>query len=156
MRVAANEAFTLFLPVNIDVKPGDPNNTINLKSKADVTVAILGSAVLGAANIDPASVTFAGTSVATRGNGSLRFSLSDVNRDGFIDLLVDFRARDLQLAATDTQAVLKGTTFAGQRIRGVDTDKRGRSDSWPMARVACLQGRAIASRTVPKWQPECR
>jgi hypothetical protein len=50
----------------------------------------------------------------------VKYSFADVNHDGLVDLLVDFRARDLQLAATDTQAVVKATTFAGQRIRGVD------------------------------------
>ena len=114
--------------VVIDIKPGDPSNTINLNSRATIQVAILSSAEFDALTVDPASLTLApptagqaGARVVTTGRGTAITSLRDVDRDGRLDLVVHFRTQDLQLAPTDTEAVLRGTTFSGQRIRGVDS-----------------------------------
>lgn len=38
-----------------------------------------------------------------------------------LDLLLQFRTQDLQLAPAATEAVLKGETFSGQLIRGSDS-----------------------------------
>ena len=119
--LSVNEAFSPFLPVTIDIKPGEANNTVNLKSNGTVLVAILSSASFGATTVDPATVTLAGASVATQGRGIPMTTVADLNRDGRLDLLLHFRTQDLQLAPTSTEAVLKGTTFSGQRIRGADS-----------------------------------
>ncbi|MBI4463638.1 MAG: hypothetical protein HY647_02940 [Acidobacteria bacterium] len=118
---AVNEAFTPFLPVSIDIKPGEAANTINLKSNGTILVAILSSSSFGATTVDPATVTLAGAPVATLGKGTPMFSFADVNRDGRLDLLLHFRTQDLQLISTSTEAVLKGKTFSGQIIRGIDS-----------------------------------
>ncbi|MGH8247948.1 MAG: hypothetical protein ACREUU_16120, partial [Gammaproteobacteria bacterium] len=109
-----------FLAVSIDIKPGDPRNTIHLRSGGAVHAAIFSSLSFSASTVDPTTVKLAGASVDTQGNGRPVASFADVNRDGLLDLVLQFRARDLQLTSADTQAVLKGTTFSGQRIRGVD------------------------------------
>ena len=116
----ANEAFSPFLPVPIDIKPGDANNTINLKSNGTILVAILSTAEFGATTVDPVTVKLAGAPVATHGRGTPMTSLADLNRDGRLDLLLHFRTQDLQLTPASTEAVLKGKTFSGQLIRGVD------------------------------------
>ncbi|OFW42315.1 MAG: hypothetical protein A3J28_14945 [Acidobacteria bacterium RIFCSPLOWO2_12_FULL_60_22] len=109
------------IPVSIDIKPGDANNTINLKSNGTILVAILSSASFGATTVDPTTVTLAGAPVATQGRGIPMTSVADLNRDGRLDLLLHFRTQDLQLTPTSKEAVLKGTTFSGQRIRGADS-----------------------------------
>lgn len=121
--LAVNEAFSPFLAVAIDIKPGDPNNVINLKSAGTVSVAILGSATFDPMTVDPATVTLAGAHVATRGGGvpMIPQGGTDANADGYLDLLLHFRTQDLQLTPTSTQAVLYGETFSGQRLRGADS-----------------------------------
>jgi hypothetical protein len=116
-----NEAFSPFLTVAIDIKPGDARNTINLKSAGTVPVTILGSATFDPLTVDPATVTLAGAPVATRGNGVPMTSIADVNHDGYLDLLLHFRTQDLQLTSASTEAVLYGETFSGQRLRGADS-----------------------------------
>ncbi|HLY62574.1 MAG TPA: kelch repeat-containing protein [Terriglobia bacterium] len=115
--LATNEAFTPFLAVAIEIKP----NTINLKSNGKIEAVILSSNTFDATSVNPETVTLAGASVETEQNGTPLFTFDDVNGDGILDLIVHFRARDLQLTNTDTQAVLKGQTFAGQLIKGVAT-----------------------------------
>jgi hypothetical protein len=119
----AKIAFDTVLPdeIAIDIKPGDAANTINLKSGGVVSAAILGSATFDPLTVDPETVTLAGARVATRGRGVPMTSARDVNRDGYPDLLLFFRARDLQLTPASTEAVLYGETFSGQRIRGADS-----------------------------------
>jgi hypothetical protein len=143
--LGANEAFDPFLRITIDIKPDDPDNTINLKSRGTVPVAILGSATFDPTTVDPATVTLAGAPVVTRPNGVPMTSIADVNGDGYLDLLLHFRTQDLQLTRTSTEAVLYGETFSGQRIRGADavrivaSDRLLRSNPWtegPRARPA--------------------
>ena len=124
--LSTNEAFTPFLMVSIDIKPGDRTNTINLKSHGVVPVAILGSATFDPMTVDPTSVTFAGAHVASRGRGVPMSNQSDVNNDGYPDLILFFRTQDLTVlqSAVGTpplqEAVLYGATYSGQRIRGSD------------------------------------
>ncbi len=118
--VGTNEAFSPFLPIAIDIRPGDPKNTINLSSAGTVPVAILGSETFDPASVDPATVTLAGAPVVRRGWGVPLTARGDFNHDGFFDLLLHFRSRELELPPTATEAVLYATTFSGERIRGAD------------------------------------
>ena len=119
--VSVNEAFSPFLAVGIDIKPGDARNTINLRSAGTVTVAILGSETFDPLTVDPATVTLAGAAVASNPRGVPMTAQGDFNHDGYLDLLLHFRTQDLQLTPTSTEAVLYGTTVTGQRIRGADS-----------------------------------
>jgi len=119
--VNVNEAFSPFLPVPIDIKPGDAANTINLKARGTVQAAILSSATFDASTVNPDTVELAGAGVSTIGRGTPWTSFRDVDRDGRLDLVVQFPIADLGLEADDDEAVLKATTFSGQRIRGVDS-----------------------------------
>jgi hypothetical protein len=93
--LSVNEAFSPFEMVKIDVKPGDANNVINLKSGGIVPVAILGSATFDPVTVEPSTVTFAGAHVATRGRGVPMTAAADVNHDGYPDLILYFRTQDL-------------------------------------------------------------
>jgi N-acetylneuraminic acid mutarotase len=116
-----NEAFAPFIRIAIDIKPGDPKNTINLTSGGDLQVAIFSSLTFSASTIDPTTARLAGAAPGTQGNGRPESSFADVNRDGLPDLLLRFGIRNLQLSSTATEAVVKATTYSGQRIRGVDS-----------------------------------
>jgi probable HAF family extracellular repeat protein len=107
--------------VSIDIKPGTYPNAINLGSNGDVPVAILSTPNFDARTVDPISVRLAGSAVRLRGNGTAMSAAQDVNGDGRPDLVVHVATQALQLSATDQQATLEGTTFAGRHILGSDT-----------------------------------
>lgn len=134
------EVFVWMRHTSIDLKPGDEKNTVNRRSSAAVAVAILSAGptastpVFDATTVNSATVTLAGAApVAPGSNGQGRGTGAagplaqtvDVNRDGRLDLLLHFRASDMQLPAPapdgTVEAVLYGETFSGQSIRGSDT-----------------------------------
>ena len=105
--------------VRIDIKPGDDINSINVRSRGRIPVAVLGEATLDVTDIDPTLLTFG----RTGGEASLAFCNkmpTDVNGDGFPDLLCHFDVEGSAFLANDTQGVLTGMTRTGVRIRGSD------------------------------------
>jgi len=104
--------------VNVDVRPGSLDNHINVGSSGLVPVALLGSADVDAASIDPASVTFAGAHARTRKDGSTIFTLVDVDGDGFTDLSLGFDSETLQLQAGDQCAPVSGNLTDGRPFKG--------------------------------------
>jgi hypothetical protein len=116
----SNLGFTIeALPVQIDVKPGDSINSLNRGSRGSIPVAILSSADFDAATVVPESIRIAGASVAVRPNGSLRYSMEDVNGDGFADLVFHVNTSDISGASTLLR--LTAETSDGGSIVGEDT-----------------------------------
>lgn len=109
------------IDVDIDIRPGESSNVINLESRGTVPVAILSSPVFDANTVDPGSVALSGAHVRFRGNGSPLAVTQDVNHDGLEDLVVYVDAAGLQLNETDTEAVLEARTSDGASIRGADS-----------------------------------
>ncbi len=100
--------------VEIDIKPGSDLNSINLRSKGVVPVAvftIVGG--LDAGTIDLGTVLFAGT-------GPVRSTLEDVDEDGDLDMLFHFKTQYLNLVEGSTKATLTGTA-GGVGIELTDT-----------------------------------
>ena len=107
--------------VQIDIKPGTDPNTVNLKSKGTVPVAILSSPSFSAATVSPLTVRLAGVPVSLRGNGSPMASLEDINGDGLLDLVLHFSIQALPPFTSDTDITLVGETFDGQLLTGSDS-----------------------------------
>src|SRR5262245_43762497 len=107
--------------VPIDIEPGDIPNSINLRSKGTIPVAILSSPTFDApGTIDFASLTFGRTGTEK----SLAFCNShgeDVNGDGLLDLVCHFNTQQTGFRSGDTQGVLQGNTLLDFPIRGVDS-----------------------------------
>jgi hypothetical protein len=82
---------TVIQPVAIDIKPGDAN-VLNLNSNGVLAVAIFSTADFDASRVIADSVVFAGAHAA-------QSSLSDVNGDGRLDMLLHFRSQETQLRA---------------------------------------------------------
>jgi hypothetical protein len=83
----------------IDIKPGDEQNNINLKSNGVVPVAALTTDQFDATTIDPATARFAGAAPA-------QWSLEDVDGDGDKDVIFHFRTQELGLSEESTEATL--------------------------------------------------
>ena len=106
-------------PVTIDIKPGSDPNSINLKSKGRIPVAILTTDTFLAFNeVDPLSVAF-GPDGATESHG--RAHIKDVDDDGDMDMVLHFNTQDTGIQCGDTEATLTGMTFGGEPITGTDT-----------------------------------
>ena len=100
--------------VTIDIKPGSYPNSINLKSKGVVPVAVLTTDDFDASTVDPSTVLFAGAS-------PLRWAWEDVDGDGDVDVLFHFKTQELNLDGDSTEATLTGETFDAVQIEGTDT-----------------------------------
>jgi hypothetical protein len=100
--------------VKIDIKPGSSPNSINLKSKGVVPVAVLTDDEFDAGTVDPKTVEFAGAK-------PVRSKLCDVDDDGDEDMLLHFKTQDLELNKDSTEATLTGKTDEGVAITGTDT-----------------------------------
>lgn len=99
--------------IDIDIKPGSDPNSINLKSKGVVPVAILTNGSFDANDVDPATVEFAGAT-------PLRWAIEDVDYDGDMDMIFHFKTRELTLDEFSTDATLTGLTFGGVAFSGTD------------------------------------
>jgi hypothetical protein len=116
----ANLCFTLeSRHVQVDVKPGDPVNAVNLKAKGTLPAAILGAADFDVTTVLPETIRLASAAVAKRPNGTLRTSIEDVNGDGFPDLVFHVNIADLSGASTVFR--LTAQTAGGGTINGEDT-----------------------------------
>ena len=104
----------LALQVAIDIKPGSYPNSINLKSRGVVPVAILTTYRFDVSSVAPETVLFAGAS-------PVRWSFKDIDGDGYIDLLFHFNTQDLLLDSESTEATLTGMTLDGVYIEGTDS-----------------------------------
>ena len=108
----------------IDIKPGSDPNSINLKSKGVVPVAILGSAIFDVTDVDVTTLVF-GPCSATPAHDLAdpvvyADHLQDVNLDGYLDLVCHFKTQELGLVKGDTDATLTGETNDGVIIYGTD------------------------------------
>jgi hypothetical protein len=123
--------FAIFEPivvrkVGIDIEPGSDPNRINLSSGGTVAVAIFSTATFDATTVDPLTVTLAGgfnikgkaTPMASRPMASFK----DVNDDNLMDLVVHV-SMEITLAVGNTEVELKGRTFDGTPVTGMDKVK---------------------------------
>lgn len=108
------EVVLIEIEVKIDIKPGSYPNSINLKSKGVVPVAVLSIDGFDATAVDPSTVFFAGAS-------PLRWTMEDVDGDGDLDMLFHFKTQELDLTKDSTDATLTGTTYDGTPVEGTDT-----------------------------------
>jgi hypothetical protein len=120
--------------VDIDVKPDDDINTVNLAANGVLPVAIYTTTDFDASTIDVSSVTFAGAFAQLS-------ALEDVDGDGDLDLVLHFRIQDMADLQSDyldaliadledgvlddnhqdVTVTLRGQTNNGTTIEGFDT-----------------------------------
>jgi len=127
--------------VSLDVKPGSCPNPVNVNSRGDLPVAILGSADLDAGTIDPASIRLAGVAplrsdyedVGTPfdpylGREDCEFDCHEMEGDGWMDLTFKFDTQEIAaaLGGADGECIVVPMTgnfwpaYGGGRIVGED------------------------------------
>jgi hypothetical protein len=99
--------------IEIDIKPGSNQNTINLKSKGVVPVAVLTTGDFDATAIDPDTAQFAGATPRY-------WSFKDVDHDGEDDIIFHFRTQELALDQNSTEATLTAELLTGEEVYGTD------------------------------------
>ena len=108
---------TVVVEVEIDIKPGGDPNSINLKSKGIIPVAVLTDEDFDATTVDVSTVAFGPDEAEPVHNGHIE----DVDGDGDDDLVLHFKTQDTGIQCGDTDATLTGETFDGQAIEGSDS-----------------------------------
>jgi len=126
--IQLDEALELSLD-RIDIKPNDPNNTINTGSNVNISVAIFsrgGDAPLDATAIDASTVTLRGTDGFTwvvpvkQTAAGFQCRVIDPNADGLPDFVCQFDIPKGTISAGEKKAVLDGATFGGQPVHASD------------------------------------
>jgi len=112
-------------PITIDIKPGSDPNSINLKSKGVIPVAILSTNIaegdaqeFDATQVDALTVEFGPNgAVESHGQGHVE----DVDGDGDSDMVFHFKTQETGIVCGDADATLVGETFGGIPFTGTDT-----------------------------------
>lgn len=114
----------MILDVSIDIKPGSWPNAINTNSKGVIPVAVLTTSTMDgdsvnfdATLVDVLSVRFGpNEATAVRGKGHIE----DVDGDGDLDMVFQFKIKDTGIQPGETEACLTGKDINGQDIKGID------------------------------------
>ena len=110
---------TLAVTVSIDIKPGSFPNSINLKSKGVIPVAILNTNDFDdPTTVDGSTVRFGPGEAAPKHDGG---HIEDVDNDGNLDWLGHFPTQDTGLSDADTEASITAQTLNGQEFTGTDS-----------------------------------
>ena len=113
--------FSESISVDTDVKPGSDPNSINMKSKGKITVAILSTPDFDATTqVDKTSLTF-GRTGDEQSLAKCTESNEDVNGDGLLDVACHFETQDTGFRDGDTEGILRGQTVDGIPIEGNDS-----------------------------------
>lgn len=83
--------------ITIDIKPGSDPNSINLRSKGVVPVALLSTA-----EFDATTILESGGVVYFAGAIAIRLNIEDVDGDGIDDVICHFRTQELDLDENST------------------------------------------------------
>jgi hypothetical protein len=108
--------------VEIDIKPDSDANTINLKSRGLIPVAILGSNSFDVLDVDVRTLAFGRTGAIGAAPAHMEGGhLEDVDNDGFTDLVSHYRTRETRIAAGDSRACVAGEMLDGTPFKDCDT-----------------------------------
>lgn len=119
------------LTVSVDIKPGSVTNPFNIRSEGLLPVAILGSPKVNVSQVDLTSIKLAGIT-------PVRSAVSNLQGDGYANLVLHFRNQDLAgvlVGVTDGEVVgleLTGVLLDGTVLKGTDSitvmAKQGKQD----------------------------
>ena len=102
----------------IDIQPGTFPNAINIGSGGVTPVAILSTATFDASQVNPALVKFGPTGTEA---SPIHNALQDVNADGRLDLVLQFRTQDTAVVCGQDFELMTIVTFSNQQYLGFDS-----------------------------------
>ena len=121
-------ATELSILADLDIKPGSDPNSINLKSRGVLPVALLSTDDFDALDVDVETILFGDPLLLDDGGtgvSPLRSAEKDVNGDGLTDLTLKFSMRDLvdngALGGMSMEAILTGLTTGGMMFEASDS-----------------------------------
>jgi len=110
--------------MTIDIKPGDPKNIVRVSSGRVIPVAILGSSDLNVTEINPRTIRLNGVDVMLVGKSDKSLCRqTDVNDDGYEDLVCDVRTTGFKVGEGEFTIILKASTYNGESLTGEDRIK---------------------------------
>jgi hypothetical protein len=114
-----------YFPVNIDIRPGNQQNQVNVKSESVLPVALLSApGFIAPEEVDAHSLTFGWTgqeaSLKRGPNAQPHCHNRDVNADGLKDLVCQFLVSKTDLSCSAQNAYLRGKTNSGFIFQGAD------------------------------------
>ncbi len=116
----AQAPYSEFIPIEIDIKPGSDPNSINIKSKGRIPVAVLSTSSFDAASVDTDTVRFGRTGSEAQ---AVHSALEDIDADGDLDLILHFKIPETGIQCNEQVAYLTGRTLIGTEIEGSDSVK---------------------------------
>ena len=116
-RLGGVAIFDYVVRVSIDIKPGSAVNSINPRSNGRIAVAILTTDAFDALTVDTSTVHFGATG---REAAPVHAAREDADRDGRMDLILQFDTERTGIQCGATSASLTGKSFGGQFIKGTD------------------------------------
>jgi len=103
------------ISADIDICQGTGSNPFKPTSRRVVRVAILTTSGFDATQVNASTVRFGATGTEA---ASVHTVLTDVDRDGDIDMVVHVRNHETRIRCGAHTAVLKGQTYSGEAFRG--------------------------------------
>ena len=114
--------------VPFDIKPGSDPNSVNLKSKGVLPVAVLSTDMFDVSDINVSTLLFGDPLLLDDGGmaaSPLRYAYEDVSDDGLLDLTLKFSMRDLvnydALGLDSIEGLLTGELLDGTPFEGLDS-----------------------------------
>jgi len=111
---------TPVIVAQIDVKPNDTTNIINLNAGGVVPIAILSTVDFNALDIDTSlnddgsgKITFSGASAKIKGKSGSYTSTSDVDGDGDLDLVIHFHITEIDPVLFEIDGSIKYASISG-------------------------------------------
>ena len=109
------------LEARMDVRPDCDENPVNLASRGVLPVGIYGSEEFDVSQIDLNSLSLEGAGPRQKGNSGNVGSLTDIDGDSFLDLLLQFNMNELSVESDVEELSLLGRLGDGTVFKGMDS-----------------------------------
>jgi hypothetical protein len=107
--------------VTIDIQPGDDTNCFDQNGNGVTPVAILGNPDFDVTDINTGTLLFDSCELRVRSNPGPVCSLDDVNNDGLLDLVCQFRDRAKNWRLGDGEGTVTGALNDSTEFQAADS-----------------------------------